>query len=68
MHKIEIVFDKNVSLESILNEIIDINLEKNFDLILKNYCEEDIEKTSYINYNNSEKIDCVALVNKGGTQ
>ena len=68
MHKIERVFDKNVSLESILNEIIDINLEKNFDLLLKDYYEESIEETSSISYNTSKKIDCVALANKGGIQ
>lgn len=62
-------FDDNSSLESIINSLIDLNLENEFNKLLNSLSvQADVESNSSVLYNNTQKIDCVTSDKKGGIQ
>ena len=62
-------FDDNSSLESVINSLIDLNLENEFNKLLNSLSvQADVESNSSVLYNNTQKIDCVTSYKKGGMQ
>lgn len=60
-------FDDNSSLESIINSLIDLNLENEFNKLLNSLSvQPDVESNSSMLYNNTQKIDCVTSYDKKG--
>lgn len=60
-------FDDNSSLESVINSLIDLNLENEFNKLLNSLSvQPDVESNSSMLYNNTQKIDCVTSYDKKG--
>lgn len=67
MRNINRFFDDNSSLESIINSLIDLNLENEFNKLLNSLSvQPDVESNSSMLYNNTQKIDCVTSYDKKG--
>lgn len=67
MRNINRFFDDNSSLESIINSLIDLNLENEFNKLLNSLSvQPDVESNSSLLYNNTQKIDCVTSYDKKG--
>lgn len=67
MRNINRFFDGNSSLENVINSLIDLNLENEFNKLLNNLIvQADVESNSSMMYNNTQKIDCVTSYDKKG--